>query len=373
VQTQLQRSMSVMKTTTNRARKNPQTTSATDYDEENLKPIPTKKPQYQASSWNFSWTIISYMATFFFCMIILDITSEASIKRFSHLAGISSAMTLFQFGYCFFLPMIVTRGKVFETFPRTFQELYPYFKLSTLVFGATFFATQAVQYVSFPTKVVFKSAKLIPTMIVSTFLNRGSKYRAVDYAAALLLCLGAAGFTYASNGGSTKSHNQNYYGVFLLCISITCDALVPNIQQKMMNPPEKKSTVDGEIKKTKQNGLSAPAVMVNVNTIGFVGISLYMLIDGSLLETTRSAYTDPTLLIFLNIVGLSLATAVLAYTRLIKASNSVTAVTVSTFRKIVTISLSYIVFPKPLNQMHIISGAFVLGGVLINSFCKKRY
>merc|ERR1712151_837913 len=108
---------------------------------------------------------------------------------------------------------------------------------------------------------------------------------------------------------------------------------------------------------------SAAAVMVNVNAIGFVGIILMMVLDNSLFETARAASANPQLVIFLNIIGLSLGTAVLAYTKLIKASSSVTAVTVSTLRKIATVSLSYIVFPKPLHRMHLVSGLLILGGV----------
>ena len=48
------------------------------------------------------------------------------------------------------------------------RDFTPYIRLSLAVFGATALATHSLHYVSYPTKVVFKAAKLIPTMIVST-------------------------------------------------------------------------------------------------------------------------------------------------------------------------------------------------------------
>jgi solute carrier family 35 (adenosine 3'-phospho 5'-phosphosulfate transporter), member B3 len=67
-----------------------------------------------------------------------------------------------------------------------------------------------------------------------------------------------------------------------------------------------------------------------------------------------------------------LSTAVLAYTRLIQASGSVVAVAVSTLRKVVTVTLSYIVFPKQLLTIHVVSGVAVLGGIVLSSYSSKQ-
>lgn len=320
----------------------------------------------------FTWPILSNMLIFFFAMIVMELALEAATRSFSDLKGISSAVTLFQFGYCFLLPMLVSKGKVFETFPSTAQEVLPYFKLSLLVFGATALATQSVQYVSYPTKVVFKSAKLIPTMVVAALCNKGSKYGVFDYLAASCLCLGAAGFSYAAKSSSSSDDNQSMYGISLLIVAIVCDALVPNIQQQLMNPDTKINSVIGNGKNTSKTGLSAAAVMLNVNVVGFVGVTFFMIFHGSLMSTMNAAFFNPWLLFYLNIVGLGLSTAVLAYTRLIKASSSVTAVTVATVRKVATVLLSYIVFPKPLNMLQVSSLFLVFAGVVIASFTKKR-
>jgi len=349
------------------------------YDEEKVRFLP--EPQSQLSSPPASvqspiknlltWPILSNMLIFFFAMIVMELALEAATAMFSELKGLSSAVTLFQFGYCFSLPMLVSRGQVLETFPSTAPEFLPYIKLSALVFGATALSTQSVQYVSYPTKVVFKSAKLIPTMIVATLCNKGSKYGFFDYLAASCLCLGAAGFSFASKSHSSSDDNQSIYGISLLLTSITCDALVPNIQQQLMNPETKKNSVLGG-NGIPQSGLSAAAIMLNVNAVGFCGLFLFMLMTGSFMRTANATMSNPWLLFYLHVIGLGLSTAVLAYTRLIKASTSVTAVTVATVRKIATVLLSYIVFPKPLSVMQGSSLVLVFAGIVIGSFCKKR-
>ena len=68
-------------------------------------------------------------------------------------------------------------------------------------------------------------------MIVSTVLYKGSKYRAIDYLAAILLCSGAVGFTYGSKTQEAKNQNDSYFGILILYVSVKCDALIPNIQK----------------------------------------------------------------------------------------------------------------------------------------------
>lgn len=112
--------------------------------------------------------------------------------------------------------------------------------------------------------------------------------------------------------------------------------------------------------------------MVNVNAFGFAGLTLYMIVSGSLASSIRVALADPTLLLYLSLVGAGLSTAVLAYTRLIRGAGSVAAVAVATLRKVATVVLSYVIFPKPLLPVHVLSGLLVLGGVGLNVYARRR-
>lgn len=280
------------------------------------------------------------------------------------LFGVSRDVTLFQFGFCLLLPLIISRGEGLKRFPRTIGGFVPYIRLSIVIFGATGFATQSVKYVSYPTKVVFKSAKLIPTMMVATVLQR-KIYGKLEYAAAVMLCAGAAGYAYGSGSGGGMLSNS-WHGVVLLTISIFCDAIVPNLQKILMSPHELPHS------KSKAAGLSATELMVNTNAVGFASVLCYMFMTNQLLPAVETAILRPRLILYLVLVGVGLSTAVLAYTKLIQTTDSVVAVTVATMRKVVTVILSYVVFPKPLLAVHVVSGLLILGGIALGSFAKER-
>lgn len=56
---------------------------------------------------------------------------------------------------------------------------------------------------------------------------------------------------------------------------------------------------------------------------------------------------------------------------MIKASGSVVAVAISTLRKVVTITLSYVVFPgKPFLKVHCFSITMVVIGIILQSLSK---
>lgn len=156
--------------------------------------------------------IVSYMAAFFFSMIAMEIALETVSREFSFMDSLAGAVTLFQFGFCFLLPLVISRGRVIQTFPKSFVEVKPYLLLSFLVFGATGLATRSLVYVSYPTKVVFKSAKLIPTMIVSVFLKNAKPYSSWDYLSAALICLGAAGYSYNSSSSEKETPETSLTG-----------------------------------------------------------------------------------------------------------------------------------------------------------------
>mmetsp|Transcript_655 Transcript_655/g.1531 ORF Transcript_655/g.1531 Transcript_655/m.1531 type:complete len:304 (-) Transcript_655:8-919(-) len=298
------------------------------------------------------------MIVFFVAMVIHELALEAATSTttsdgFGNLQAIAYLVTLFQFGFCILLPLLVSGGTAIRKFPRTVREILSYCKLSMLVFGATALASQSLHYVTYPTKVVFKSAKLIPTMMVSTLLH-GKQYNGLDYIAAFLLCAGAAGYAYKSGTSGDDDTTTSMRGLFLLLSSIVCDAFVPNVQQQFLS-----------------SSVHATELMVNVNTIGFVGLFLYMMIFEytSFLVAIREA--NLRLYMYLFMVGLGLSTAVLAYTKLIQKSGSVVAVAVATLRKVATMIFSYIFFPKPLLLIHVFSGFLVLFGLLLSSYSKQ--
>jgi adenosine 3'-phospho 5'-phosphosulfate transporter B3 len=289
------------------------------------------------------------------------------------------------------------------------KEFWIYVKLSAIVYGATACATRSLSYagVTYVTKVVFKSAKLIPTMIVGVIMDKRKKYGPMEYLSAFLLCLGAAGFCMSpkdfENGddGSEMNvddqaqDNGHWIGIALLTTSVFCDALVPNIQQQLMqgngsaSSSARKSSEDEELElkslvdeeqhdtQTRQeqvaatsSGLSAQALMVNTNSIGFSLLLLTTIFRRSFIPILIFSASHPHFLLMSLAVGIGLGSAVLAYTELIRRSGPTFAVAIATLRKVVTVVLSYIIFPKPMSAMHAISAVLVMGGIFVG--CKSK-
>lgn len=115
--------------------------------------------------------ILPYTTVFFLVMIAHKVALEARTREFIHVPGLLYLVTIVQFGYCFLLPVIVTKGQVLKCFPMNWLYLLMYVKLMMVVYGGTALVSQSIVYVTYPTKVMFKSTKLIPTMIISTCWN----------------------------------------------------------------------------------------------------------------------------------------------------------------------------------------------------------
>ncbi len=207
-------------------------------------------------------------------------------------------------------------------------------------------------------------------MLISTLVYKNKTYAPVQYLAAFFICIGAAG--YGFNPDKSSNAETSYTGIILLSTSIICDAIVPNFQQRLMSGSNVSSRLPltaGAAPRT-SFGLSAQAVMINTNAVGFVILLTFMLLSGSFDDAVSTATKDTSLLIYLVSIGLGLSTAVLAYTKLIQTNGPVAAVAVATLRKVATMILSYVFFPKPVSIQHIVSGILVLIGILMSSYCK---
>ncbi len=324
-----------------------------------------------------------------------------------------------------------------RNFPRQWKELFVYVKLSAVVYGATALATKSLAYsgVTYVTKVVFKSAKLIPTMLVGVIMDaraikkgnttvKKHNYTVWDYGSALLLCIGAAGFCMSPKHSSdssdenlaTTSNNTagpHWVGISLLIGSVFCDAFVPNISEQLMQqgPTNTISSMtrkdsgedlngDEEVElksllvsnsgpnnnnnihhdnhataatsKKKEGGLSSASLMVNTNSIGFALLFLSTVVSSQLIPIVSFMAVHPHFLLLHLTVGCGLGTAVLAYTELIKRSGPAFAVAVATLRKVVTLVLSYIIFPKAMTITHLASSCLVLAGIAVGFAGKRR-
>jgi len=229
-----------------------------------------------------------------------------------------------------------------------------YAGLASLVFASTAVSNHALHWVQYPVKVVFKSSKLVPTMLVGTFMGNSKRYAAKEYFAALMICAGVAGFAWGGGkeGGSKDPAmaGQVLVGVWLLIISVIADSFVPNIQQRFLQGP---------------HAITVEELMMRTNIIGCLAVILFMIVSNDMSVAIASCVTNPRLLIYFCTVGCTIGISVRCYTGIVGNSGSVTAVAVATLRKVATVVISYVIFPKPIEATHIVAGLVVILGILL--------
>lgn len=150
-------------------------------------------------------------------------TFEALNEALVTIPGVPKSITLWsvavQFGLCALVPLLRRSTALSQ------RSWWPFVAISAMVFLSNSLSQYSTHYVEFSLKIVAKSSKLMPTMLISGLLGNSRYFQAVDYIAAILLCAGTALFSYSPKGCK---------GMCALGLSCVFDGLVPNVQQRLL-------------------------------------------------------------------------------------------------------------------------------------------
>ena len=94
---------------------------------------------------------------------------------------------------------------------------------------------KALNYVTFSMQTIFKSTKVIPVMLMGTFM-RGISYGGIEYAEAVAITAGVGIFSFNKEhrpDGAEKEDWEEYVGFALLCSYVLCDAFTSQWQSKL--------------------------------------------------------------------------------------------------------------------------------------------
>lgn len=256
-------------------------------------------------------------------------------------------ITVAEFSGCFLLAKLCG-GRLLPEFGSWSRTLPAYIVLAFLVFCGSALPNYAVGYVQYPVKVVFKSSKLIPVMLVSVFMRNSRAYSGKEYLAAALLCAGTAGFAHGAGRAGNPS-DMVYVGLALLILAVIGDALLANFQQRMMQGSE----------------VDPNSMMARVNFLGLAGILLCNVFSGEAAGFVELSRADPEIALSMVLIMITFSVGVWAYTHLINEAGAVFAIGVATLRKVFTVVLSYCIFPKPFTALHAASASLLLAGILM--------
>ncbi|KAL7539389.1 hypothetical protein ACHAXR_009240 [Thalassiosira sp. AJA248-18] len=223
--------------------------------------------------------------------------------------------------------------------------------LTVCLFASSSLSNLSLSYINFPTKVVFRSCKLVPTMIIATIVNQ-RVFKSYEYLCALSICAGLVLFAMADYTLDPLQFEPT--GLLLVSGSVVADAILPNAQEHLF-----------------KDGSSRLEVTVYSNLFSFLGMTVVTLGNGTLSTFFRGISADSTLAMYFAVYTVLSYISISCYMTLVKRFGGVTAVVLTTARKAMTILLSFLLFPKGFSWLYVYGSLLVLGAVMVASICKK--
>jgi adenosine 3'-phospho 5'-phosphosulfate transporter B3 len=200
----------------------------------------------------------------------------------------------------------------------------------------------ALAYLNYATRIVFKSAKIIPVMAFSVLIV-GKKYSWKEWFSAAILVAGIVLFTL---GDVASSPAFAPIGVALIGGALCVDAICANFEEKNFFRCENPSTTQ--------------EVLCFASLIGtFYGLIPFLASGKASVAIAHSMqYTQVVPMIMgFSVLGYSSVSFILS---LIKYYGATEAEIIKSLRKVLSIVISFILFPKALNWKYIAGFAAVL-------------
>jgi len=269
-------------------------------------------------------------------------------RLMAELKGLPLTMTSFEFGCCSLMSLSYL---LFVRADPTDVPLKPLLGISLLVLGSLVSGNVALTWVSYPVKVVVKSCKLLPTMALGRLILRPRRdYPLHDQIAAVLLCAGLVGFTLADSTGK-GGRSSSPFGVGVLLFAVSCDAVQVLLAERTL---------------TGFPHLTAMHVMVYTNGFAFLAVLAGIFAWG---EVERLPASLPW--VELVLYGGTSWVGVACFMALTRLWGATVAVIATSLRKLLTIVLSFVLFPKPFKASFAVSGAAIIGGVWLHSYGRR--
>ena len=242
---------------------------------------------------------------------------------------------------------------------RSKCPFWVYMLLGGLMAGTQYLTNHAILHLSFVTQVVFKSSKLLWVMAARAVFMRGDSRKRQswgEWAGAVLVVGGLILMTVdtasAAKKGAGESGNQ---GLVYISCALVCDALIFIVEEHLAFDTYKASKQEVILF---MQVLAIPPAVVMFLSSGKVQDSVDFLMRTS---------------VFPLLVGICYACGYMgtrSILSLVQAFGSATAALVTSLRKIATIFLSFLLFPKPLTAQFVGAAACILLGAAFSALTK---
>uniref|UniRef100_A0A7S2PXH6 Sugar phosphate transporter domain-containing protein n=1 Tax=Skeletonema marinoi TaxID=267567 RepID=A0A7S2PXH6_9STRA len=254
-------------------------------------------------------------------------------------------------------------------------------------------ASWSLNYINFPTKVVFRSCKLLPTMLLAVVMGNSKRFTVIEIGSAMAVCAGL--ITFAAGDWSLSKPQFHPFGLTLVTLSVFADAVLPNAQEKIFRTYDASKSEVMFFTNVFTLMIQTGSTLLSGDLMGFVHFvmgkpkveetnyfSIMMatttdkqhrnLFEEESLETSHGTGLRRTFLLHVIAYVLISHVAVSAHTQVVRKFGGVAAVFVGTARKGMTLILSFVLFPKESNWKYAAGAALVLGGLTVASLEKQR-
>lgn len=228
-------------------------------------------------------------------------------------------------------------------------SLAEYVKLSFLTMGGMYFTNFSLHYLSYSLRVVFKSSKLVPVMLLGVVYLK-KRYTVAQYVAVGLLTAGVVVFTLGDAKGRAFF---NPVGIAFIVAGSLSDAMAANYEEKVF---------------FSRMGCSASEVVLYSSALGSVWALLAEAFTAELLPALRHSWDHleaVPLMLFASVFGYIAQSGVLL---LIKHFGATAAEIVKSCRKVTTILISFMVYGKPWNGYHVAGTLLFVNSVAVERF-----
>ena len=214
-------------------------------------------------------------------------------------------------------------------------RLIDYAVLSMMTSGSMYLTNAALGYINYTTRIVAKCSKIIPTMIVGTFMH-GRRYGLADYLACSLLVLGVTMFTM---GDVDSFPTFDWRGITYIVIALFMESTAGNFEERrFFSLPQP---------------ISHCEVVFYVNAIGSLFLAFGLFMSGELFIALAHVLSEPLVLASICMAaafGYISVTCILLCLRHYGATNTEV---IKTLRKMFSLVLSLIVYPKPMGWKYV--------------------
>ena len=209
-------------------------------------------------------------------------------------------------------------------------------------------ANFAAMRLSYATKVMFKSSKLIPVMIGNIiFLKKQPK--ASEVLAVVLIVIGLIGISLGDFRGKNKF---DVPGIIAVTLSLCFDAISSNMEDKILS----------------HYGSSQDELISVLYGMGAILVGTLALVQGDLVNGVRRCIRYPSCLVYLAAFSLLGSVGIQFVYLTMKVFGSLLTVMMTSIRKALSVCLSFILFPetKRFTKIHAVSVCFLAFGMGIH-------